>query len=140
MPYDCAPPPTPPTRPVKILIVEDEFILAANLQEILESLGYVITSMAASFIETLRQVEQDRPDVVLMDIHLQGEQDGIETAAFLWDVFQLPVVYLTGHSDRATLERAYEGLPFGYLLKPVKTTDLVTAINAAYLCCQAIQP
>jgi len=137
MPHACDSP--PPTRPTKILLVEDEFILAANLQETLEALGYVVTGIAASFEATLRQVEQDHPDVVLMDIRLPGERDGIETATFLWEVFHLPTVYLTGHSDRATLERAYESLPFGYLVKPVQETDLVMAINAAYQCCQANQ-
>jgi|SRR5579883_993764 len=127
----------PLSPPIKVLIVEDEFILAIALQETLESLGYMVTGRAASFIETLRQIEQSRPDVVLMDIHLQGEQDGIETAIFLWDVFQLPVVYLSGLSDQSTLERAFASLPFGYLVKPARETDLATAINVAYQCCQA---
>ncbi len=138
MPHNCDPP--PPTPLIKVLIVEDEFVLAANLQEILEASGYMVTGMATSAIETLQQVEQERPDVVLMDIHLHGSRDGIETATFLWRTFQLPAVYLTSHSDRATLERAYESLPFGYLLKPVWKAELVRAINAAYVRCQTIQP
>lgn len=138
--HDCEPPHLPPARPVKILIVEDEFILATTVKETLESLGYTVTGLAASFEETLRLVEQDRPDVVLMDIWLQGSMDGIDTATFLWDAFRLPIVYLTGHSDRSTLERAYESMPFGYLVKPGKETDLVMAINGAYQCCKDSQP
>ncbi len=139
MPHDCDPLPPPP--PIKVLIVEDEFVLAANLQEILEALGYVVTGRADSFLETLRQVEHDRPDVVLMDIRLQGEWDGIEIATFLWSAFRLPVVYLSGHSDQSTVERAYVSMPpFGYLLKPVQEAELVVAINAAYRCCKAKQP
>ncbi len=76
MPHDCDS--ASPTPPIKVLIVEDEFILAVNLQEILEALGYVVTGIAASLIETLRHVTQDRPDVVLMDIRLPGEWDGVE--------------------------------------------------------------
>ena len=131
---------TTPTRPAKILIVEDEFILATNLKETLEALGYTVTGIAASFEATLRQVTQDRPDVVLMDIRLPGDWDGIEIATFLWRTFQLPAVYLTGHSDRATLERAQESLPFGYMVKLVQESELVTAIHMAYRCCQAIHP
>ncbi len=139
MSHNCDP--LPHTPPIKVLIVEDEFILATNLQEILEALGYVVTGRADSFIETIRHMKHDRPDVVLMDIRLQGEQDGIETATFLWDAFRLPVVYLTGHSDQPTVERAYVSMPpFGYLLKPVQETELVTSINVAYRCCKAKQP
>ncbi len=133
MPHDCDS--ASPTPPIKVLIVEDEFILATNLQEILEALSYVVTGIAASLIETLRHVTQDRPDVVLMDIRLPGEWDGVEIATFLWRTFQVPAVYLTGHADRATVERAYARLPFGYLLKPVKEAELVRAINAAYQFC-----
>ncbi len=131
---------TTPTRPAKILIVEDEFILATNLQEALEALGYTVTGIAASFIDTVGYVQHDRPDVVLMDIRLPGDWDGIELATFLWRTFQVPIIYLTGYSDRATLERAQESLPFGYLVKPVQETDLVTAIHMAYRCCKAKQP
>ncbi len=138
MPHDCDS--APPTPPIKVLIVEDEFVLAVNLQEILEASGYVVTGRAASFIETVGYVQHDRPDVVLMDIRLPGDWDGIEIAAFLWRTFQVPVVYLTGHSDQSTLERAQESLPFGYLIKPVKEAELVMAIHAAYQCCQVQQP
>src|SRR5579883_1912579 len=136
MSHNCDPLPPPP---IKVLIVEDEFILAIALQETLEALGYVVTGIAASFIETVGHVKHDRPDVVLMDIRLPGDWDGIEIATFLWRTFQVPVVYLTSLSDQSTLERAQESLPFGYLIKPVKATDLVTAIQTAYQCCQVQQ-
>ncbi len=120
---------TPSTRPAKILIVEDEFILATNLQEILESLGYVVTGIAASFEATLLYVKQDRPDVVLMDIYLQGSQDGIEAATILGESLQIPVLYLTAYADRRTLARVYASRPFGYLRKPVSEDELVAAIT-----------
>lgn len=116
-------------RSIKVLIVEDEFVLAADLKETLETLGYTVTGMAASALETLYQIDLDHPDVVLMDIRLRGEPDGIETAIYLWDVFRLPVVYLTRHSDPATLARAQASLAFGYLVKPVRETELVAALN-----------
>ncbi len=130
---------TPPDCPVKVQIVEDEFILAANLKETLTALGYVVTGMATSAIESLCQVKRNRPDVVLMDIWLHGSQDGIEAATCLWHTFQLPVIYLTAHSDPSTVERAQASLPFGYLVKPAKETELVAAINVAYRFGQAQQ-
>jgi|SRR5579883_1529564 len=140
MSHDCDPLHPSPACPIKVLIVEDEYILAANLSETLEALGYVVTGMADSLITTLQQVEQDRPDVVLMDIWLHGSQDGIGIATLLWDMFQVPTVYLTSNSDRATFNRAYASLPFGYLLKPVRETELVAAINLAHQCSQSQSP
>ncbi len=136
MKYDRTPLSTLLERPIKVLIVEDEFILAVSLRETLEALGYSVTGIADSFITALHQVEQDRPDIVLLDIWLYRSQDGIGIATLLWDVFQVPTVYLTGNSDRATFNRAYASLPFGYLVKPVQQTDLVTAIDMAYQCSQ----
>ncbi len=119
---------TPSTRPAKILIVEDELILATTLKEILESLGYTVTGIAASFEATLDHVVQERPDVVLMDIHLQGVRDGIDAATLLEETFQIPVLYLTGQADRDTLVRVYQSRPSVYLRKPVSREELAVAI------------
>jgi CheY-like chemotaxis protein len=115
----------------RILIVEDNYIIAASLQERLEAWGYDISGTAGSVEEALRKAVQLRPDLVLMDIRLHGELDGIEAAEFLWDHLRIPVIYVTGHSDDGTLERAKATVPFGYILKPVKGPELDVAIATA---------
>ncbi len=119
---------TPRPRPAKILIVEDELILATTLKEILESLGYTVTGIAASFEDTLDQVMQNLPDLVLMDIRLPGPRDGIDAATLLEEALQIPVLYLTGYADRDTLKRVYASRPYGYLRKPVTQEELAAAI------------
>lgn len=114
-----------------ILVVEDEYILAANLQENLEALGYTVSGIASSSTEALEKAITLQPDIVLMDIQLEGEADGIQAAETIWSRLQIPVIYLTGHSDRSTVERAKVSFPFGYLLKPVKDRALYVAIETA---------
>ncbi len=119
-------PPRP--RSARILIVEDELILATTLKEILESLGYTVTGIAASFEATLDQVAQDRPDLALIDVRLPGLRDGIDAATILSETFQIPVLYLTGQADRDTLKRVYQSRPSVYLRKPVSREELAVAI------------
>ncbi len=123
---------------VRILIVEDEYILAANLKEILESLGFTVSGVADSFESILEQVVRCCPDLVLMDIRLNGVLDGIDAARFLWNTIEVPIIYLTGHSDQLTLERAFKTLPFGYLLKPVNVAELSAAIAVALHACEPV--
>lgn len=108
----------------RVLVVEDEAIVAAGLQESLEELGYDAYATAADADEAIRLAAEQRPDVVLMDIHIAGERDGIETATVLSERFEVPVVYLTAFIDDATVERAKASAPYGYLSKPVRTSDL----------------
>jgi PAS domain S-box-containing protein len=115
----------------QILIVEDEYVLAANLQENLETLGYDVLDIASSATDAINQAAALHPDLVLMDIRLQGTMDGIQAAEQIWNQLQIPVIYLTGHSDTSTLERAKVTFPFGYLLKPVKEKELYMAIETA---------
>ncbi|XGV96503.1 MAG: ATP-binding protein [Leptolyngbya sp. BL-A-14] len=115
----------------QILVVEDEYILATNLQENLESLGYIVAGIAGSAVEAFEQAVTLQPDLVLMDIQLDGETDGIKAAEQIWNRLQIPVIYLTGHSDRSTIERAKISFPFGYLLKPVRDRALYVAIETA---------
>lgn len=120
-----------PAKP-QILIVEDDFIIAANLQENLESLGYNVIDRLDSAEAAIQQAAKLHPDVVLMDIRLQGELDGIQAAEFIWDQLQIPLIYVTGHSDRSTMARARKTYPFGYILKPVKGPELQVAIARAW--------
>lgn len=118
-------------RKLKILVVEDERIVARDLQVRLSNLGYQLTGTAASKPEALASAQQDRPDVVLMDIRLNGAPDGIDAARELRAAFNLPIIYLTGHSDSATLSQARTTEPFGYILKPFENRELVAAIETA---------
>lgn len=112
-----------------ILVVEDERIIAKGIEKQLKALGYGVTGLAATGEEAIQQATEDRPDIILMDIHLGFGMDGIEAADVIRSRFNIPVVYLTAHSDEATLQRAKVTEPFGYILKPYEDRDLHTAIE-----------
>jgi PAS domain S-box-containing protein len=114
-----------------ILIVEDEAIVAADLAGKLGRLGYQISGTTGRGEEVVELVRKRRPDLVLMDIRLAGKMDGVEAAEIVRREFDLPVIYLTAHSDRATLERAKLTEPFGYLLKPFEDLGLESHIEMA---------
>jgi PAS domain S-box-containing protein len=116
---------------VRVLIVEDEFILAINLQESLESLGYTVLDIADSAAAAIEKASQLSPNLILMDIRLRGEMDGIQAAEYIWNHLQIPIIYITGHSDKSTVERATLTSPFGYILKPIKEQELYVAITTA---------
>ncbi|MEH1810367.1 hybrid sensor histidine kinase/response regulator [Nostoc sp.] len=116
---------------VRVLVVEDEYILAINLQETLESLGYVVLDIADSAEEAIAKATKLRPNLILMDIRLRGEMDGIQAAEQIWHHLQIPIIYVTGHSDKSTVERATLTSPFGYILKPIKEQELYVAIQTA---------
>lgn len=119
------------TEAPRILIVEDESIIAFNLQEVLESLDYCVPAIADSGERAIHHAAELHPNLVLMDIRIKGDIDGIQAAEHIWDQFQIPVIYVTGHSDKATVERARLTAPFGYLLKPIKERELYVAIESA---------
>lgn len=115
----------------RILIVEDERIVALNLQQRLTKLGYEVTGRAASGLEALAKARQQRPDLVLMDIHIEGDMDGIETARRLKEELNLRVIYLTAYAEDSTLERARETQPYGYLIKPFSERELHATLQVA---------
>lgn len=119
------------TDRVHILLVEDEAVLALDLSDLLEAEGYAVVGPARSGARALELFGQHPIDLVLCDISIQGEWDGIETAARLRARRPVPVVYLTAHSDRPTLERALETAPAAYLTKPVTLPGLRAAIEVA---------
>ena len=114
-----------------VLIVEDESIVANDLQQMLEGLGYRASAIASSSEEAVARATEERPDIVVMDVRIRGRMDGIKTAQLLIGRFGVPVVYLTGHADEATLERAKQTRPYGYLLKPVRPHALRGALEIA---------
>ena len=115
----------------KILIVEDESIIAEDISDSLISLGYRITGMVYSGEEAIEAAAKFRPDLVLMDVNLQGEIDGITAAAEIRSRFQIPVVYLTAYADENTLRRVNATKPFGYIVKPFEEKNLHTTIQLA---------
>ncbi len=116
----------------RILVVEDEAIVALGIQSSLERLGYEVVGRAGTGAEALALAEQARPDLVLMDVMLDGSgMDGIDTASELHERFNLPVVYLSAVTDEQTLDRAKRTDPFGYLVKPFKDHELSLAIEVA---------
>jgi DNA-binding NtrC family response regulator len=115
----------------KILIVEDEFIVANNLQMILEEAGYTITGMAASAREAQELVQQHKPDLVLLDIRLKGKLSGIDIARKL-KADHIPFIYLSAYANQAILEEAKTTEPYGFLVKPVREKDLLVALEIAW--------
>ncbi len=118
-------------KPSGILIVEDERIVSREIFLRLQSLGYEPTGRAATGEQALAMAEKQRPDLVLMDIRLQGEMDGIAAACALRARFHIPVVFLTAYSEDDTLERAKLAEPYGYLLKPFDDRELKSTIEIA---------
>jgi two-component system, cell cycle sensor histidine kinase and response regulator CckA len=116
---------------LRVLIVEDEAIVAMDLQQRLERLGHHVVGTAATGEAAIRRAEETRPDVTLMDIRLKGPMDGVVAAAEIDRRFDTPVVFLTAHSDTQTVKRATGAEPFGYIVKPVDDRELEIAITVA---------
>ncbi len=116
---------------VKILVVEDESIVAKDIQNRLKIFGYDVTAIACSGEEAINKAAESYPDLVLMDIRIKGDMDGVEAARQIHTRFNVPIVYLTANADDNTLERVKLTEPSGYLLKPFKERDLYTAIEIA---------
>lgn len=114
-----------------ILIVEDEMIVARDLQIRLTQMGYNVPHITGSGEEAIGLARASSPDLMLVDIQLKGDMDGVETARRIKAHAETPVVYLTAHSDPATLDRAKETEPYGYLIKPFKAEELRTTIEMA---------
>ena len=115
----------------QILVVEDEGIVAEGLKTSLERLNYVVPGIASSGEEAIEKAEKTHPDLVLMDIRLKGDMDGVEAGEQIRDRFNIPVVYLTAHTDEDTLQRAKRTEPFGYILKPFEIRELHTTVEIA---------
>ncbi|MBX7183966.1 MAG: response regulator [Vicinamibacteria bacterium] len=120
-----------PSAATRILLVEDEAIIALDLRQRLEDLGYVVTGIAVNGADALALAEATSPTLVFMDITIQGPIDGIETARTLTSRRDVPVVFLTAHADARTIERAKAAKPYGYLVKPFDERELSTTIEMA---------
>ncbi len=115
----------------RILIVEDENIVARDIQNTLKNLGYTVTGHAATGEDAIQKAGETRPDLVLMDVMLKGYQDGVEAAQKILALYNIPVIYLTAFTDEKTLQRAKVTEPYGYILKPFEERELHIAIEMA---------
>lgn len=109
---------------LRILIVEDEFIIAATIGLELKEMGYEVAGTFSSGEETIKNFEQINPDLALLDINLEGEMDGIETGQWIKERSDIPIIYLTGYSNPELQERAKETKPAGFFLKPIELAVL----------------
>jgi PAS domain S-box-containing protein len=115
----------------RILVVEDEAIVALDIARALRARGYALVDIVNSAAAAIETARTQRPHLVLMDIRLQGESDGIEAARQIERDLGVPVIFLTAHADENTIERAKEAKPYGYLLKPFEDTELITGVELA---------
>lgn len=114
-----------------IMLVEDEIIVAADVKNRLENMGYAVLGIFDTGEEAIQKAGELKPDMVLMDIVLKGEMDGIDAAQKIREQFDIPLIYLTAYSDEKTLERAKVTEPFGYVLKPFEDREIQSAIEMA---------
>ena len=116
-------------KKVKIGIVEDEMIIASVIHDCLEKLNYEVVEPVISFNEAIEMLYTEQPDMVIIDIRLSGNKDGIELAEYIRENYSIPFIYLTANSDKETLSRAKKTTPNAYLLKPFTQNDLFAAIE-----------
>lgn len=115
----------------RILIVDDEAIIAMEMENSLKTMGYVVSSIVDTGQKAIEKAEEDKPDLILMDIRINGEMDGIDTARVIRSRFGIPVIFSTAYLDEERIERAKITMPFGYILKPIQKRDLKVTIEMA---------
>ncbi len=118
-------------NPIRILVVEDESVIAFDLELQLTNLGYQVVGVVSSGEAVLARVSQSCPDIVLIDIHLEGGMDGIDAAWQVRELYRIPVVFLTAYAEDHTLQRAMESQPYGYLVKPCEGRELHATLQMA---------
>jgi PAS domain S-box-containing protein len=116
-----------------VLIVEDEALIAEEIRDHMERLGHTVAGIVDNAYDAVAAARDHRPGLVLMDIRIKGAVDGIEAAFMIQEMGDAPVVFLTAHSDQATVERAVLSRPFAYLVKPVRQEDLMTAVQTTLM-------
>lgn len=116
----------------KIFIVEDDMIIQMFIERIMSNLGLEIIGEARTGDETLNFLKTQQPDFILMDIGLAGDKDGIQTAELINQQYNIPIIFLTGNSDKPTLERAQKTNPIGFINKPIDETSLKSVIQGYF--------
>ena len=118
--------------PLKIGIVEDDLIIARTILSTLDELGYSHCGPAINYTEAMEMLEQNKPDLLLLDIQLSGKKDGIDVAQKLNEMYQVPFIFLTANSDAETIDRAKKVKPHAYIVKPFTKEELFAAIEIAF--------
>ena len=117
--------------PKRILIVEDDPLIAEDIAESLKEIGYEIAGIAYDSDEAMQMVQTVNPDLTLLDVNLDSEKDGIQIGEYIKDNYKFPFIYLTSYADKSTIERAKHTRPMAYIVKPFDERDLFTAIEIA---------
>jgi len=117
--------------PYRLATIEDDLIIATDLQAKLEKLGHVVTGNARNYAEAIALVENTRPELLICDIMLEGEQDGIDAVAAIYEFYKCPVIYLTSNSESVMVKRAMNTHPAAFLLKPFKLSEFAINIDLA---------
>lgn len=115
----------------KVLVVEDEVIIADNLCETLQLLGYEVAEPALGYAEAVDFLNNNPVDIVILDINLGTKKNGIDLAEYIRDHFNIPYLFLSSHSDQKTLELAKTAMPYAYLVKPFESADVLTSVEIA---------
>lgn len=118
---------------INILLVEDELIIADYMQECLQNLGYTVCEICINYNEAVAALEKHKPDLVLVDITLKGTKTGIDVGKYIKEHYAIPFVFCTSHSDRGTIDKAKQTLPYAYLIKPFSEEDLYAVIETALM-------
>lgn len=117
---------------IQVLIIEDELLIAEDIRLQLEDLGYEVVGVASEYKEAISLLNDKIPDIALIDIIIEGERDGIEVATEIKSIQDIPIIFITSHADKHTVERVKLLKPDGYLVKPFNSKDLYTAIEIAF--------
>lgn len=118
--------------PVKILVVEDQVIISAKIAKMLTEIGYEVSGIFMKGEQAIIAVQQNKPDLIIMDIQLKGKLDGIDTAQIIQATHNIPIIFLTANSDRHHFNRAKETKPYAFLSKPFKQVDLQHALELTF--------
>lgn len=118
---------------MKILVVEDELVIADNLCNLLAKSGYNPLFPAINFTQAIDRIKRDSPDFAILDVHLSGQKDGVDVANYLNDYHQIPFIFLTAYGDDRTLNRVMKSRPAAYLLKPFQKSEIKPTIEIAIM-------
>lgn len=116
---------------IRVLIVEDEPLIAADIESTLNNIDFTVAGMAHNYETALQQLKQNTPDIVLLDVNISDDKDGIDIGHFINENYKIPFVYLTSYADKITLDRAKKTRPAGYIVKPFEDKDLLAGLEIA---------
>ncbi len=116
---------------IRILVIEDDPLIAADIKNCLNNIDFTVSAVVYNYDDAIKELERNIPDVVLTDINLGGEKDGIDIGELIDKKYHLPFIFLTSHADRATIDRAKKVKPAGYIVKPFDERDLLVNLEIA---------